>query len=256
MAFTFRTAFKKLVPWWLSTGEGGLVLHTMGIIKDAFVDRAYYGSLYRLPEYAPSDALALIGQARRMRRGAGESDAAYARRLTQWRQFHLTNGNPFSLLRQIRQYAGDVRVRTVDASGNWYTIDVGGAHSYQWGLENWLWDNAPVMPEEEWARFWVIIYSTGASAPWRKQRPIGTGVFGESGVTIGTTATPADVAAIRAIVADVVAHANVDTVIIAFDDSTFDPTAPEPDGDWGSYATNISGVQTRTRESTARYWDW
>lgn len=253
---SFRTAFRKLVPWWLSEGEGGLVLYTLGVLKEWAADRATLGNLYGFPEHCPDDALVVHGRERRMRRGINESSVTYARRLLTWRQAHKVRGSAFGMLRQIRQHLGvPIRVRTVDQSGNWYTIEADGSETYQWALGNWNWDGTP---GTEWAKFWVVIYSTGPQAPWRKARALGSGhTLGEPGATIGTTATPSQVDAIRVVIEEnKPAHAHLVEAIIAFDDALFDPSSPEPDGTWGQYSANIGGAQTATRHDDARYWRW
>ena len=42
-------------------------------------------------------------------------------------------------------------------------------------------------------------------------------------------------------------------IIVAFDPSSFDPSAPEPDGNWGKWSKVVAGVRVPSRLSTARY---
>ena len=43
-------------------------------------------------------------------------------------------------------------------------------------------------------------------------------------------------------------------IIVAFDDASFDPTAPEPDGTWEYFGTDNAGAYEIARLTSARYW--
>lgn len=260
MASRFRRAFKKLMPSWLTTGEGELVHFSLGIVIDAFAERWRQGVLARFPTHGPEDALAASARDRKIIRGINESAEDFALRLLPWLDDHKKRGNPYALLEKLRAYCGPgVRVRTVDARGNWYTIDRDGTRTAELDTGTWEWD---AMDPARWSRFWVIIYPTSDGVPWEiTPDTIGDpglwgGVLAGPELTVGTTATPEQVSKVRTIIRDWQPDGTrCEWVIVAFDDSSFDPTAPEPDGTWAGFGMiDGSDDMVVARLDTARYW--
>jgi hypothetical protein len=253
----FRRIFKKLLPTWLSSDEGELVNYSIGLLLDAFAERARQGVLARFPSYAPPDAYPYLGRDRKIVRGIDEAAESFVPRLLVWLDEHLVRGNPLALCRTIRAYCNaPVRVRTVDANGNWFCVDRDGTESYLLDQQNWNWDGVPASPH--FSRFWVIIYPADG-VPWAAvEGTIGDahpGQIGRPGETIGTTATPEQVTAIRAIIREWQTDGTrCEWVIVAFDDASFDPAAPEPDGTWGRWGKYVAGNYVPARLTTARYW--
>lgn len=257
----FRQAFYKLLPSWLTEGEGELVLGSLGVLKDAWLERLTQGLYARFPSYAPESALAYLGRDRKIVRGINESAASYSARLLRWLEDHRIRGNPFALMAQLRAYCNaDVRIRTVDAAGNWFTLDRDGTRSFTLGAGNWDWDTEAA---SQWSRFWVIIYPTADGEPWSDPGDWGDAALWGSGVwganstaTIGTTATREQVASVRSIVREWQPDGTrCEWIIVAFDDASFDPTAPEPDGTWGLWGKDDgAGNYVPSRLRTARYW--
>jgi hypothetical protein len=257
--FRFRRAFFRLVPSWLYNGEGGLVNYSLGVLKDMFMLRLDQGVRARFPTMAPPSALAPLGRDRGIVRGINEPAAAYAARLIRWLDDHSTRGNPYSLMRQLQAYLqAAVRIRTVDARGNWYTLEADGTQSAVLNAGNWEWDTAD---STLWSRFWVIIYPTATGEPWSVALNIGdselwiTGNVGTPTQTVGTTATIEQVANVRAIIRSWKPAGTIcEWVIVAFDSASFDPTTPEPDATWLNWGKLVDGAQRSSRLTTARYW--
>lgn len=264
MASRFRLTRTKISPRWLTDGEGGLVGYALDIVKDAFIQRVNLGLLARFPENgpngetAPADALQAMGRDRRVIRGLSETDAEYAARLKLWLDDRKRQGNPFMLMQKLAEYLGPLpSYRTVDARGNWYSRAADGTESSSLDQQNWDWDGTPI--GERWARFWVIIYPNGLwtenSDDWGANT-WGASGWGESEETWGSTAPRNHVTTVQGIVSDwMPAGTRCINIIIAFDNASFDPTAPEPDGLWEGYSKNVGGVQVPARLATARYWD-
>lgn len=249
----FRFAYQKLMPSWLTSGEGELVGYSTRLVIDADAQRAAEAASARMPEQGPNGALLYHGRDRKLVRGIDELAASYAARLVGWLDAHKTRGNPFALGRQLQAYCNAaVRVRTVDQRGNWFTVDRDGSESYVLDTGNWNWDTA--YTDADWGRFWVIIYPTTDGEPWDVGPRWGDAdAVYSSSRTWGTTATPGQVAAVRQIVRDwKPAGTRCETIIIAFDDASFDPTAPEPDGDWLQWG--VGDPRDKNRLDTARYW--
>ena len=249
-AYRWHTLTEKLLPWWLKTGEGGLVKAVLDLMLGAVSERARQGLLTRGPETCATDALAYHGRDRGIVRGINEPDDAYRARLIRYLDDHLTQGSPFALHDQLRAYMqADVRVRTVDRAGNWYTTDAGGARSVVRGVA-WDWDG---MAATAWSRFWVIIYPV-AGLPWAASD--GSGSW-PSGGTIGTTATPDQVATVRAIIRTWQPDGTrCEWILVAYDAATFDPAgAPEPDGAWRYFGRDDGGGgYIPARVESARCW--
>lgn len=250
--------FQRILPTWLTSGEGGGVPASLSLMIDDFAARAKLGLLARFPAYAPDDtALAAMGRDRLIVRGINEPSEAYAARLARAFDDHKQRGNPFAMLRQLRAYLqADCVVRTVDRRGNWFTIEADGSESTSINAGNWDWDGGSLA---EWARFWIIIYPVGGTDPWSISGDWGdadlwgAGVWGTAGKTIGTTATTDQVAAVRQIVRDwKPAGTFCEWIIVAFDDATFTPDgATDPGGEWGTWG-NHTGSPVRL--ASARYW--
>ncbi len=255
----FRQLRKLITPRWLSEGDGELVGYALDLLKDAFAERARLGHLARFPENgpngetAPADALTALGRDRRMVRGINESASVYAARLKDWLTDRRRAGNPFVLMKQLAAYTGDTgcSFRTVDVRGNWYSRAADGTETSSVNTGNWDWDG----DTDRWSRFWVIIYPgtlwTDGGEEW------GSGdLWGSAGSLWGTDITPEQATNLRAIIADwKPAGTYRENIIVAFDPSSFDPTSPEPDGNWAHWSKLVAGVRVPARLDTARYLD-
>jgi hypothetical protein len=270
MARTFTENIKFWLPSWLGgAGSSGTddekVAGSLGLMLDDYAARARFGLLSRFPGVAvyldDEAALAAIGRDRRITRGINEPAAAYAVRLKRALDDHHTRGNPYTMLAQLQAYLqAPCVVRTVDRRGNWYSIDGDGNRSSSLNTGNWEWDE---LGPEDWSRFWVIIYPVGGTDPWAVSGAwgaptlYGDGTFGNAGkdpkYTFGTTATPDQVASVRAIIRDwKPAGTTCEWILIAFDDATFTPDgATDPAGEWGTWSNGTGGP---VRLDTARYW--
>lgn len=264
---TFRQIRKFLAPRWLTEEDGELLGYSLDLMKDAFVERARLGQLIRFPQQdgtgtpAPDDALAAMGRDRRTIKGIRETSAHYATRLLTWLDDRRTAGNAFALMQQLAAYTGPgPAFRTVDARGNWYSRAADGTTSFTLNTANWLWDGTTGgsgAVGKRWSRFWVIIYPNGLWVPGPDSWGTGPDNWGDAATeTWGSTASPDEVADIRAIVEQwKPGGTRCVNIIIAFNPASFDPAAPEPDGLWGRWSKVVNGVRVPSRLATARYWD-
>lgn len=263
----FRDALRAFVPPRLAdrgptfANVGFKFLWSIGAVLDGLADWLTQGMQAHFPGLGTPTALGVEGFGRGIPRMPTETDASYAVRLQTWLQdgdepgLLKMWGHPFGLLRALRVYLGDVRVRTVDVGGNWHTIETGGAESMQQVPGSWNWQNDPV---EDWGQLFVIIY---APSTWARWPAFGTSLpwngllTGGRNKTLGQT-TGLDVARdVREIVRFWKApHVRVPWIILAFDPDSFDPdnAATWPDGTWQYYGTGSPLVPART--ATARYW--
>lgn len=252
---SFFESFQKLLPSWLTAGDGGKVAASLSLLLDDYAARAKLGLLARFPAYAPDDAaLAAMGRDRRIIRGINEPREAYAARLSRAFDDLRTRGNPYTLLEQLRAYLqAPCVVRTVDRRGNWYTIDADGNRSCHRATGNWDWDGTPASPE--WSRFWVIIYPVGGTTPWAIAEEWGDGSSwgDDTDLAFGTTATLDQVASVRQIIRDWKPDGTrCEWVIVAFDETSFTPAgSTDPSGLWGKWS---DGAGEPVRLDSARYW--
>lgn len=257
MITPFREWRRLLTPTWLQTGEGGLLGEALDLMKDTFIERMFASLLVRFPDAAPDDALVTLGRDRRVFTSINPDDN-YRARLKTWLDDRELTGCPFDLIRAIATYTGPIpRIRIVDARGNWYTREFvtldDYTDSYLLDQGNWDWDGT-----FRRSRFWVILYpGTLWTADTEVLDNASPDVFDVGSTeTLGSSATTAHVAMVRAIVADQKPDGTrCMGIIIAHDDASFDPSAPEPDGAWRSFSANVGDTQVFSRLATARYWE-
>lgn len=271
---SLRQIIHKLGPSWLVgdrfSADGGeteietdaRVLYAIALVLDALNTRLAMGIAARLPGFgAPPDALPYIGRDRLILRGPDETAEAYESRLVRYLPDHKVRGNPWALMEQLRGYCSPwpVEFRTVDEHGNWRIIAADGTRSRVLA-DSWNWDNSEL--ENAWGRFWVVICPAGSS-PWSAGPALGDpalwgGALGSPGYTIGSTATPNDVASVRSVV-KAWKRAGVKGLfaIVTFDQDAFKPgSVTNPDGSpvWTNHSTNSGGAQIAARNPNGRYW--
>lgn len=253
----FQNIFSFLVPSWLSEGEGGLVLASLGLIKDAFLERAEQGLDARFPTRTGPSALALIGDDRGIVRGRSETIEQYARRLIAWRypRGHRTRGSAFALLSQVVAYWGDAITfaNTIDKSSNLHVTLADGTESYFYGAITWNWDGTPISPN--WARFWlgITVSATSGIGAWPDfDDPELWGGALNADVCVGIRGiTPDDARAMRRLFTGRAwkpAGTRAEWLIVNLDGS-----APASDGTWGTWSRNVAGTQTATRPAGWRF---
>lgn len=260
-ATNWRAVGRSLLPSWIvkgqeDTGEGARVAHTMLSMFDLMAERALRGIFARFPASAPDDAIAHIGRDRQIRRGFNEPKSSYRVRLPTWWDTWKTAGNPFTLMDQVAAYLHGfaVRIRTVDDRGNWYTREPDGERLWQWDLGNWDWEG---FLAGRWSRWWLIIYPLDTGL-WETAGDVGDGttIGGRPGECIGMTATPDQMASIRALCKQWKPAGTRELwTIVAFDELSFDPDGtPEPDGTWKHWTVpDVDDIRVRGRLDTARF---
>lgn len=116
------------------------------------IDRVRDGVKLRFPNADQPDALAVIGNERRIRRGPSESDASYASRLLTWWEDHRERGGPYALLRQMHAYffdSGNPQIDVIATSGLRHSIDSDGEitrDSISWAASG------------GWANIWIVFH--------------------------------------------------------------------------------------------------
>ena len=238
MAFSFRTAFYKLAPTWLTSGDGELVLGTLAVLKDAAMQRALEALQARMPSRVGASALANMSADRGIHQGRSEAAEHYVTRLKAWRspRGHRTRGSAFALLEQWSEYWGGMYSTTRDINATRYTRDA-GVETVQPGTP-WNWDG----DSASWSRFWLVCWTlpeVPSIQPW----PALLGAWGNSlqpgrGYTLGQQGvTPDDIAALqRLFTAPAWKPAGTfsDFAVIVIEDHHTGVTPIAPAGAWGT----------------------
>jgi hypothetical protein len=271
----FRRIYKFLVPSWLSSdeldngeGDGGRVLASLAVMKDAFIERVRQGLEARMPTRAGASANVLTAGDRGILRGKAETDDQFEARLLAWRlpRTHLVRGNAYEALEQIWHYfrntsasSDSCDVRSVDAHGVSFHRFGDGSDVRDDIVGGFEWD-----PTEDhdvyFSRFWIILRNANdlgiEEQPDFGDAALWGGAIGTPGHTIGqTNITPADVLAIRSLFQERhwhPGHTSPEWFILGFGVGAF------TDGLLGSHlhwsAPIGANVQRASRQRGFRYW--
>src|SRR5258708_6161881 len=256
---TFRDSIGRLGPPWTQGFWGKSFKYVAGLILDATTDALRDGVKARFPGVGTPEALPYIGNDRQIIRGFAESDASYAKRLSQAFDSWKHAGSAPSVARQLLAYVTPAtpRIRVVSSTlspafhqliTTWVTLEAGVVTFKQVQPGNWDWDGTS---DPNWSRFWVIIYP----GVWTQMGTYGDGGRWGDGRTWGSSATIDQVRTLRKIIqqwkgshSQCGADHGGGGIILAFDSSMFDPDAAPgsagmPDGTWGTWS--VGGVRTR-----------
>lgn len=255
MASRFRAVYRWLVPRWVNSGEGTLVLHAMTMLVDAFTERLRQGLEARFPSRGAESALALTGADRGIIRGRDETAAHYAQRLIAWRypRGHRVRGSAYALLEQVSEYFGGALCWTLDTTGTTFTRTATGVESKTPATAPTTW-----YADAEWARFWLFI--DGPSAGLTEHPDFGDaalwgGALGLEGYTVGQLgATVYDVQAIRRMLSGRAwkpAGTRAEWAVIT---SVSAPPSVAIDSTWEHWSHVVAGVQRPSRDPGSRYW--
>lgn len=270
MSTNLRAALRNWVPPWAAPrppvgdrpakDQAFKFIYTPALFADLSLEALIQGIQARLPLTGTPTALPRIGRDRVIRRGFAETDDAYKLRLLTWLDDWRHAGSAWALMRQVRGYVYPFvpRMRVISNTGVFWTLNPDDTKQKE-KVTDWDWDSNSGGDPDDWAKIWVVIYST--SGPWDRDGTWDDGELWNSrpAETWGSTATPEQVAAIQSIVEDwKAAHELCVNIIIAFDDAVFDPTesATYPtDGSWGHWSKIVAGVSVPARDDRAIYWD-
>ena len=242
-------------------------------------------------EFPSIDALDVIGRERRLAKGLVQSPADYASDLRRHLNYAHRAGTALCILQRVASILSPnppvLRLVTSTFGGTWYTRSPNGDFVVQNNLgrgfrvdgatgevspdtnhsEEWDWDSLsnPAPPDAgENGRFWLIVYApcndpylAGTEGTWGDgATKYGDGKGGTAVKTIGTTATSRWVELVRGEAREWrAAGMRLSHIIVAFDESTFNPLSPVglPDGHWGNFGKIVGGVRVRARLASARY---
>jgi hypothetical protein len=132
------------------------IMEALGEQIDTHRERLTVGVVKRFPGVPDDDpeALALIGQERRIRRGPGEPAATYAPRLRAWWDDHRTRGGPYALLRQLFlfwRHTINPQIDVVYHSGTRRSVDADGVITRD--AITWSADGTSL-----WSQIWIFFH--------------------------------------------------------------------------------------------------
>jgi hypothetical protein len=274
-----RDGLKAIVPNWLANRPGLHVgfkfLYSIALMCDVMLEVALEGIRATWPGKGTNTALALVGQGRGILRGENESNSSYATRLRAWLTTWQNAGSAEVLAQQIQAYLGNNPVvRVVDRSGNWVTANADGTTTFQVDTA-WDWDS---VSNPERAGWWSDLWITVTPSEW----PVYAGGLADpafvaawgttTGFGLGHEVPRASVDAILNLVHTWKgAHTWLVAIIWILPANGFGPLfvpgnlglTGNPDGRWGNWSYNVSGVQRPIRTTapgltsgsgSVRYW--
>lgn len=242
----FRDSFVKVSPPWLADGVAFAIGYACGTVLDALSDAVREGVKARFPRAEYPESLPFIGEAYSIERGPNEGAEHYAGRLRKALDTWKHKGMARVLLESLRSYfVGSAivpAIRVVADRSLWHRIDpvTGVTTRSKASPANWQWD---AHTGSRWWRAWAIVDGTGIWTEW----DIGnTHDIGEADLTIGSTMTVGEVAALTSR-ARKWKPAHVDMmVIVTFSATLFEhsdpPGAPMPDGDFDNPINRTPGA--------------
>lgn len=253
-----RDAVKSFVPVWLSNrvgkNNGFKFIYTCALMCDILLTYAVEGIYSWFPGYAlgasnltvdQASALPMTGRSRGIPQGIGEPDVSYAARLVPWLDDWKEAGSSEILLKMLWAYLGSApRMRIIDRSGNWVTIDNGGVTS-KTTSSAFDWDSVS-NPERAgmWSDMWIVVYPDQFG-----QRPGTLGALtGDDGNGIGMLVPHVEADTLRAILQLWKgAHVFLRAVIFTTNSALFDPTDVStcPQGTWGQWSNVEAGSGSR-----------
>lgn len=201
---TFRQWVAEFLPTSLRDEVGERFAMALALVPDSIteilIEAVFARALYSA-EF-PADALRLVGSERMMPRYRNESDAQYLGRLRgAWVAW---------------EYAGTRQAIESQLAAAGYTAYVRENHQWDWDGDS-----------ANWPRFWVVI--TGH--PWERWHYGDGHVWGQTGLTWGSTATSSEITTLRQLEQQwKPGHTRCVAIILVFDEGTWD--ADQPDGTW------------------------
>lgn len=261
----------RISPTWLKDFTGSRLRFVCAEIQAALLDGACFAVGARFPDEAPDDAFYWLAADRLVERGFQEARAAYVLRLKQWLDLHRRRGTATGLLLALLGYVSpaSLRMRVVKSGGSWDTYEAvvvpfpAGASDpvppdHVMAIpNNWDWDSQsqPFAGITQNWRTWIIVY-TGAL--WSRAPKCGSGVKCGSGQACGWSGNPLQAESLQALALFwKSAGCWIPYIILSFDNTLFDPSAPPgdaslPDGRWARHGKPIADVTYTRRYVRAR----
>ncbi len=257
---SFQETILEIAPWFLRNRIAGTILEALGITADEAIETLALGIRAANPLTCKADALPRICEDRKIRWYPTEPESSIRVRLANYRQARKLAGSHQGEMRQLQPYflpAGMPRIRIVHqdglgASATWHTLEPDGRYLVHRSTpSNWNWDGVPL----RWSRFWVIIYTHDLGLV--ESINYDDGSTYNAGHLWDGKLSAAQIADVVSIVMDwKAAHSRLWGVILTNDPSAFDPTGSGssfPDGKWGYYIDNETGLPTRIQSATYAY---
>jgi hypothetical protein len=274
MSLTFQRDELIVPPGTLKAWQGPEALKFRSVVANEFDNLAITAELVgdaRSPLKCDPTVLPYHARDRKISRYATETESSWRKRLSKWRQIWGSAGRAWGILRQLRIMLapyGRPMLRYVSTSGSgthsqWFTLVPGdGRNDYfeLGGLDpefsrdlqspgNWIWDAGAT--GGLWSRYWVLIYTSGITAPYGSSTWDVSGTWddpAESTYWDGyfSAAQMADFA--QMCIDWGAAHSKLAGLFLVHDDMAFDPSGSGsgyPNGNWNLLVDPTTGAPTR-----------
>jgi len=175
----YRDYQGKVSPPWLRGPFGAAWARASGDTRDELVDRLKLAVKARMPDYAPPDAMQLIGAERGVERLPGDTDEEYASRVRNVWEMRRWAGTPFGLLLALADI-GYPAARLMIHRGRDYYLDAGALETCLMDSERWVMDAR----ESFWSQFQVLL---PAPHPWATSVDLDPSTDGTATLTPGGT---------------------------------------------------------------------
>lgn len=263
---SFQERIKDFAPGYMLQRYCATLLESVGATLDAYAERVQLGRLASNPLLCQPDVFEYHARDRGITLYSTEPDASKRYRLSRFRQLHATRGTHFGEMENLRPYflPGTLpKIRIVHQSNDatprttWWTINSDGTRErHLRDPSNWDWDGVAA----KWARFWVILYTTGTALDGLCATYGDGSTYGESGLVYGGL-TASVISDLVAMIEDwSSAHGLLWGFALARDPSSFDPTATAitdpsgwtslPTGNWGQVVDPTTNLPTRPPTAT------
>lgn len=269
---SFRDSIKAYSPPWLTRQWGERFVYTAGLELDAIAEAARQGIIVRAPgaPEAPVDALPQIAFDRVTVRGAWETNAVFAGRLSRSFDTWSRSGSAEGLMRSLQALMLDdsTPVKFISWAGIWASIGAwDGPIEYTQGRRKaWTWGyfyGESVPDYWDWAQVFVIVYPpSGRLERAELSDDIGAPVLGAEDWCIGFFAPQNEVQALRVVANNFRSATTSVRVIVSYDPEwPSHPTAVNPvpynqaSESWLTNHTVEAGVSVPSRYSEALYLD-
>ena len=274
-----RDMMKALSPTWAKDGDFERFLYSMGLAKDAVIDKLVQGVEASLAtKTQTATTLAYIALDSLMARGLTEGDASFIARLQRAYDDWQLAGGDWMVLRQVLGLVLSTTpaARTVKdiytsagalSRSVWYsyaasadTTKAPGRAVLTGGAANWDWDSlSPTNGSWGRWRYWLVLYATGGNQFATAAPTWGSTTWGQTTNSWGLSQPPSFAQLLRSVVGLWQRGGSwCHEMIVSFDDTLFDPAQPvggafNPDGNFGRASKVVAGQYVPSRFANARY---
>lgn len=275
-----RDGVKQISPPWLCTGVNERYVYNLGLADDVLLEKMNQAMRAHMPGLGTPSALPIIGLDRLLSKGPLESNASFARRLTFSYDAWQHAGSRFAVMSQAMTYVAGFAITNVNqvprcvdvsasASGTYATWDtyfntddiLKAPNHQRVTTTNWNWDGQYL-----WWRAWLVMFFDAGSILGPEDVWGNSDSWGDAGGSWGFNIDASFFTTFRILIRLwKSANTYYPWFIFGFvagngaPGSAYSPLSAQgsgnPDGTWGNWGKNSSGVMVASRPDTSRFVD-